>query len=589
MSAVDSAQTMGSDERRLVAIFAADVAGYSRLMRADEQGTMRALQADRGIIDSSIADHRGRIANTAGDSILAEFPSVVDAVRCALTVQRAVADANAAARPGEQRLQFRIGVHVGDVVVKGGDLFGDGVNVAARLQALAEPGGLCLSEEAHRYAARPLSLTCTDLGQQDVKNIDGGIRVFSVRLIGQLASDEPRNPPTMVSERPTVAVLPFGNLSGDGAESHFSDGITDEIITGLARFRSLFVIARNSSFAVRDQSLDLAEVGRRLGVSFLVQGSVRRAGDRLRVTAQLVEAGTGVQLWAERYDRHVDDVFAVQDEVAQTIASTLFGRIEDARLQLALRKPTESMAAYDFFLRGLAHFRGYEDDSNQQAAAMLERAVGLDPQFALAQSYLAFVRCAVDGYAAASRATLDAAFAMAAQAIDRDPQESRCHRMLALVCVYRRELATAQRHLDRALQLNPNDADAMQQMGYVLTLRGKPEDALAWMERSRRLNPFHPTWYNSGLGTTLYSLGRYADAAETFRRLPNPGPWSHARLAACYAQLGEEGKAKALVDAVLQVRPDFSISTFLTRDVLLERAEDREHLREGLIKAGFPS
>ena len=576
-------------ERRLLAIFAADVAGYSRLMRADEQGTLRALQSSREIIDRLISEHRGRIANTAGDSILAEFPSVVDAVQCALTVQRAVAEANAAARPNELRLQFRIGVHVGDVVVKGGDLFGDGVNVAARLQALAEPGGLCLSEEAHRYAARPLSLTCTDLGQQEVKNIDGGIRVFSVRLIGQPASEQPKNPPTKVSERPTVAVLPFGNLSGDGAESHFSDGITDEIITGLARFRSLFVIARNSSFAVRDQSLDLAEVGRRLGVSFLVQGSVRRAGDRLRVTAQLVEAGTGVQLWAERYDRHLDDVFAVQDEVAQTIASTLFGRIEDASLQLALRKPTESMAAYDFFLRGLAHFRGYADDGNQQAAAMLEQAVALDPQFALAQSYLAFVRVAVDGYAAASRATLDAAFAMAAQAVDRDPQESRCHRMLALVCVYRRELATAQRHLDRALQLNPNDADAMQQMGYVLTLRGKPEDALTWMERSRRLNPFHPTWYNSGLGTALYSLGRYADAAETFRRLPNPGPWSHARLAACYSQLGEEGKAKALVDAVLQVRPDFSITTFLTRDVLLERAEDREHLREGLIKAGFPS
>ncbi|MBQ0821530.1 adenylate/guanylate cyclase domain-containing protein [Microvirga sp. HBU67558] len=580
---------MGSDERRLVAIFAADVAGYSRLMRADEQGTLRALQTHRRIIDSGIADHRGRIANTAGDSILAEFSSVVDAVRCALTVQRAVADTNAATRPGEQRLQFRIGVHVGDVVVKGGDLFGDGVNVAARLQALAEPGGLCLSEEAHRYAARPLALTCTDLGQQDIKNIDGGIRVFSVRLTGQATPDEQRTPPTRALERPSVAVLPFENLSGNGAESHFSDGITDEIITGLARFRSLFVIARNSSFAIRDHSLDLAEVGRRLGVSFLVQGNVRRTGDRLRVTAQLVEAGTGVQLWAERYDRHVDDVFAVQDEVAQTIASTLFGRIEDARLQLALRKPTESMAAYDFFLRGLAYFRGYEDDSNQQAAAMLERAVSLDPQFALAQSYLAFVRCAVDGYAAASRATLDAAFAMAAQAVDRDPQESRCHRLLGLVCVYRRELATAQRHLDRALQLNPNDADAMQQMGYVLTLRGKPEDALAWMERSRHLNPFHPTWYNSGLGTTLYSLRRYADAAETFRRLPNPGPWSHARLAACYSQLGEEAKAKVLVDAVLQVRPDFSIPTFLMRDVLLERAEDREHLREGLIKAGFPS
>ncbi len=226
-----------------------------------------------------------------------------------------------------------------------------------------------------------------------------------------------------------MAVLPFANLSGDAADSYFSDGITDEIITGLARFRSLFVVARNSSFAFQDQSVDLAEVGRRLGVSFLVQGSVRRAGDRLRITAQLVEAGTGVHLWAERYDRHLDDVFAVQDEVAQMIASTLFGRIEDARLQQALRKPTDSMEAYDCFLRGLAHFRSHADDSNQQAAAMLERAVALDPQFALAQSYLALVRVAVDGYAAASPAVLDAAFAMASQAVDLDPQESRCHRV----------------------------------------------------------------------------------------------------------------------------------------------------------------
>jgi adenylate cyclase len=255
---------------------------------------------------------------------------VVDAVRCALAIQHAVAEATAAASPNEQQLQFRIGVHVGDVVVKNGDLFGDGVNVAARLQAIAEPGRVCLSEEAHRYAARPLSLTCTDLGQQEVKNIEGGIRAFSVRSMGQPAPNAPIKPPAKPSERPSVAVLPFANLSGDAAESYFSDGITDEIITGLARFRSLFVVARSSFFAFRDQSPDLAEVGRQLGVFYLVQDSVRRAGDRLRITAQLVEAGTGVHLWAERYDRHLDDVFTVQDEVAQMIASTLFGRIEDA-------------------------------------------------------------------------------------------------------------------------------------------------------------------------------------------------------------------------------------------------------------------
>ena len=574
-------------ERKLAAIFAADVAGYSRLMAQDEVGTMRTLTAYREVIDGLIAQHRGRIANTAGDSVLAEFPSVVDAVRCAVEVQEQLREKNEKV-PDERQLRFRIGVHVGDVMLRGGDLFGDGVNIAARLQGLAEPGGVCLSEDAHRYAVRPLSLTSTDLGIQEVKNIHGGVRVFSVRPVIQPTADEPRRKPIRWSERPSVAVLPFDNLSDNAADQYFSDGITEGIITALARFRSLLVVARNSSFAFRDQTTDLPAVARRLGVTYLVQGTVRRAGERLRITAQLIEAGTDVHLWAERYDRQLDDVFTVQDEVAETIASTLFGRIEHAILQSVLQKPTESMIAYDYFLRGVAEFRSYAADSNQRAATLLEQAVALDPQFALAQAYLAFVRVAVAGYASASRTVLDASFAMAAQAVDLDPQESRCHRMLALVCVYRRELATAQRHLDRALQLNPNDADAMQQMGYVLALRGKPQDALVWVERARRLNPLHPTWYNFSLGIALYSLGRYAEAAEAFLHRPNPVPWTSARAAACYAQLGDQTKTASLVDAVLKARPDFSTAIFLARDVLLEREEDREHLREGLRKAGLP-
>jgi TolB-like protein len=518
--------------------------------------------------------------------VLAEFPSVVDAVKCAVAVQDALCKANESI-PEAGRLRFRIGVHVGDVMVRGGDLFGDGVNVAARLQALAEPGGVCLSEDAHRYAARPLSLTSTDLGVQEVKNVDGGVRVFSVHLVGQPTANVTTKP-TQPSERPSVAVLPFDNLSDNDADQYFSDGITEGIITALARFRSLLVVARNSSFAFRDQTPDLPAVARRLGVTYLVQGTVRRAGERLRVTAQLIEAGTDIHLWAERYDRQLDDVFTVQDEVAATIASTLFGRIEDATLQSVLQKPTESMVAYDYFLRGVAEFRSYADDSNQRAATLLEQAVALDPRFALARAYLAFVRVALAGYASASRTVLDASFAMAAQAVDLDPQESRCHRMLALVCVHRRELATAQRHLDRALQLNPNDADAMQHMGYVLALRGKPQDTLVWVERARRLNPLHPTWYNFGLGIALYSLGRYAEAAEAFLHRPNPGPWTSARVAACYAQLGDPAKTASFVNAVLKARPDFSTAIFLTRDILLEREEDREHLREGLRKAGLP-
>jgi tetratricopeptide (TPR) repeat protein len=324
-------------------------------------------------------------------------------------------------------------------------------------------------------------------------------------------------------------------------------------------------------------------------VTFLVEGSVRRAGDRLRITAQLIEAGTGVHLWADRYDRHLGDVFAVQDEVAQMIASTLFGRIEDAKLQQALRKPTNSMEAHDCFLRGLAHYRSHADYGNQEAAAMLEQAVALDPQYALAQSYLAWVRVAIDGYAAASPAVIDAAFTMASQAVDLDPQESRCHRLLGQICLVRREYDTAERHLRRTIELNPNDADALHQMGFLLTIRGRPEEALQWMAAARRLNPFHPTWYNFGLGIALYSLRRYAEAEQALKQLPNPGAWPRPVLAASCAMQAKMVEARAQVTATLRLRPDFSTETFLQRSILLERAEDRDHLREGLIKAGFPS
>jgi TolB-like protein/Tfp pilus assembly protein PilF len=555
-------------------------------MSQDEVGTLRTLTAHREIMDRLIEEHGGRIANTAGDSVLAEFPSAVDAVQCAVEVQKALADLNTGADV-DRTLRFRIGIHVGDVMVRGGDLLGDGVNVAARLESLAEPGGVCLSEEAHHYAHKAVPITFTDLGPQAAKNIEGGIRAFAVEV------NRPSAPPAMKDKgqvhagKPSVAVLPFDNLSGQPDDTYFSDGMSDEIITGLARFRTLFVVARNSSFSFRGKSLELAEIGQRLGVSYLVQGSVRRGGDRVRITAQLIEAATGAHLWGERYDRQVDDLLAVQDEVAQMIASTLFGRIEDATLQQALRKQTDS-AVYDLVLRGLAHFRGYGDDDNQRACEMFERAVALDPQYGLAHAYLAFVRVALAGYGSASPAVLDASFERLTRAVDLDPHESRCRRMLAMICLYRREYGAAERHFQRALELNPNDADGTQQMGYLLALRGRSEEALKYMAAARRLNPFHPTWYNIALGIALYSLGHYGEAAQAFKQLPNPGPWSRARLAACYAQAGLSGEAEAQRAAILKLRPDFSTASYLSQDVLLERAEDREHLRAGLLQAGLP-
>jgi adenylate cyclase len=576
-------------ERRLAAIFAADVAGYSRLMSQDEAGTLRALGAAREIMDSLIAQQGGRIANTAGDSVLAEFPSAVDAVQCAVAVQEKLAEANAGVAE-DRRLQFRIGIHLGDVAVRGGDLLGDGVNIAARLEGMAQPGGVCLSGAVHGFVRKALPLAYTDLGEQRVRNIDEPVQVYALMPAPVPPSQPSDGQPKALSlpDRPSVAVLPFKNVSGDAEENYLSDGITEEIITGLARFRSLFVIARNSSFAFRDDSTDVAEVGRRLGVSHLVEGRVRRFGERLRISAKLIEATTSAHVWAGHYDRKLEDLFAVQDEVAQMIVSTLVGTLEHTRLEQAFRRPTDSIVAYDFLLRGLAYFRGYAEKDNQRACEMFEQAVARDPRFGLAHAYLAFGRVALNGYASAPSEILACSFRRAVHGVDLDPQESRCYRSLGMICLYRRDYDAAERHLARALDLNPNDADGKSQLGYLLALRGKPEEGLEWMAIARRLNPLHPIWYDFSAGIALYSLRRYEEAAQAFKRLPNPGVWARARLAACLAQVGRSAEAQAEAIAILSIRPEFSIQQFMESDVLLERIDDREHLWEGLRRAELP-
>ena len=338
-------------ERRLAAIMAADIVGYSRLIDTDEAGTLAAIRSIRSeVLDPFIADHRGRVVKLMGDGAIVEFGSVVDAVACAVAVQQAVAS-NQGEVPPERQIVFRIGIAIGDVVVEGEDLLGDGVNIAARLESIADPGGICITDAAHSQLAGKVNAPFQDAGEQSLKNISPLVRVWrwTASKAGNAGSTNLRLP-----DRPSVAVLPFDNLSGHPEETYFSDGITEDIITGLARFQPLFVIARNSSFAFRGKPVDMAEIGRKLGVSFLLEGSIRRAGERLRITAQLIEAATGAHVWADRYDRSLENIFAVQDEVARSIAWTLVGRIEDARLQQTLRQPTSSLAAYDCVLRGLA-------------------------------------------------------------------------------------------------------------------------------------------------------------------------------------------------------------------------------------------
>ncbi|CDX27550.1 putative adenylate cyclase 3 [Mesorhizobium sp. ORS 3324] len=569
-------------ERRLAAIMATDIVAYSRLIEADEARTLASIRTLRSqVVDPLIADHRGRVAKLMGDGAIVEFGSVVEAVACAVAMQEGTA-AHQREVPPESRIVFRIGINVGDVVVEDGDLLGDGVNIAARLEALAEPGSICISDAAQKQLVGKTDLAFEDTGERTLKNIGQPVRVWRW---SNKATPAAAGAPPPLPDRPSIAVLPFDNLSGQPEETYFSDGITEDIVTGLTHFRSLFVISRNSSFAFRGKSVEMAEIGRRLGVSYLLEGSVRRAGARVRVTAQLIEAATGAHLWAERYDRNLDDIFTVQDEVAQTIVSTLVGRIEDARLQLSLRKPTTSLVAYDCFLRGMAHF----NTANQQALEMFEKAVALDPRYAVAHSYRAFVKVAQNGHAAAPTEVLDAAFTEAKHALELDPLESRCHRILSTICLYRREYDVAEQYLRRAFDLNPNDADGLIMKGRLLAFRGRPEEALVFLEAAGRLNPLHFRWYDVHFGVAFYSLRRFAEAAQAFKQMHLPSSWSSARLAACYAQLELTEAAQAAVAEVLRLQPDFSTAEYMRKSVLLERAEDRELLREGLIKAGLPA
>ena len=374
-------------ERRLVAILAADVEGYSRLMGADEVATLQALTERRAILDGLISAHRGRIANTAGDSVLAEFVSAVDAVQCAVEAQAELAKANLGL-PAERHVNIRIGIHVGDVMVKGGDLFGDGVNIAARLQTLASAGGTCISGAAHDQVRKILPFAFADLGVQQVKNIEEPVRAFAVTAKSTGAAVYPAgslsapadNKPLALPDKPSIAVLPFQNMSGDPEQEYFADGMAEDIITALSRFKALFVIARNSSFTYRGRAVDVRQVGRELGVRYVLEGSVRKAANRVRITGQLVDTATGAHLWADHFDGTLDDIFDLQDQLTATIVGAIAPRVEQAEIERTKRKPTDRLDAYDYYLRGVA---GLNIRRAAEARKLFLKAVELDPSFAV--------------------------------------------------------------------------------------------------------------------------------------------------------------------------------------------------------------
>jgi adenylate cyclase len=581
-------------ERRLAAVLAADMVGYSRLMEVDETGTLARLKTHRiELIDPAIAKNRGRIIKTTGDGMLVEFHSVADAVMCAAEVQRRMARRNADVSPARW-MQFRIGINLGDVIVEENDIFGDGVNVAARLEMLAEPGGICVSGAVRDQVGDRLDdVAFEDLGDQSVKNIARPIRVFRVRLEPD-ATTAPADAKdaavaTAISKKPSIAVLPLVNMSGDPEQEFFADGLTEDIITELSRFHDLLVISRNSTFVYKGKAVKVQEVAREFGVDYILEGSVRKAGDRIRVTVQLIDAETDRHIWAERYDRELEDIFAIQDEMTRAIVATLPGRVEAATHDRAKRKPTDNMAAYECVLTArVLHHRSMRED-NAEAQRLLDRALALDPNYAHAHAWKACVlgQTWVYEWCADRDATLQQVAAELETALALDDNDSDVHRILAALNLTREDHDKAAYHQERALALNPNYDLVVVQQGELLTWLGRPEEGIDWIKKAMRLNPYHPERFWSHLGRACYCAEKYAEAAEAFSRITRPDHTHHAFLAATFARMGNAVAATAHAAEVLKREPKFSVAVYLATQHY-KRDVDRKRHEAGLLMAGLP-
>jgi len=568
-------------QRQLSAILAADVAGYSRLIGLDEQGTLARLkELRRTVIDPKISEHRGRIVKTMGDGLLVQFASAVDAVNCAVEIQRHTAEQNSGAEE-ERRIEFRMGINLGDVVVDGDDIHGEGVNIAARLEALSQPGGICVSASVHDQVRDKLEVDFADAGEQLLKNIARPVRVYRCKSW----TGHKRTAPTP-NDKPSIAVLPFDNISGDPDQTYFSDGITEDIITELSRFRSLSVIARNSSFAFRKERIDINEIARRLRVQFVLEGSVRRAGNRVRITAQLINALTGAHLWAERYDRELKDIFAVQDEVVRTVVATVAGRLEATGAEIAKRKPPESLVAYDYVLRGLEQLNLEGEEHNSEAHRLFQKAVELDPQYAVGQAYLALA-IYVQWMDSRAPGELERALSFARRALELDENDSRCHRIVSAIYVQLREYDRAEFHSDRSIALNPNDALTAVYRGGLLRHIGRAEEGIAWVRKGMQQDPYHPSWYWNTLAFVLHAAGRYAEALDAYSRMVQRPSFYHAYVAACHAELGQMDKAQKHAALALQAKPDFSV-TARGKQLPWRNDADVQKFLDGLRKAGLP-
>lgn len=574
--------------RRLAAILAADVVGYSRLMGQDERGTLERLKALRKeLVQPKISEHGGRIVKLMGDGLLAEFHSVVEAVESAVDIQQAM-QVREPDLPDEQRIALRIGINLGDVMIEGSDLYGDGVNVAARLEALAEPGGICLSGPAFDMVDGKLDLAFEDAGEQQVKNIAKPVRVYRLPSGGKRdAPSTPPEKPLLVPNKPSVAVLPFENMSGDREQEYFSDGLAEDIITALSHWRSFPVIARNSSFSFKGQHARVGKIAKELGARYILEGSVRKSGNRLRVTAQLIDANTDHHVWAERFDRQLEDIFDIQDEITNRIAATIVPELEHFEHRHTSVKRTEDLNAWDYYLRGMETFHDETCEGTASSIRMFQAAVDLDPNYCdawarLGWAYGRFVmfKCVDD-----PDATLRLGFEASRKAVALDNSSAVAHMGLGECHIWAEETDLGLAEAQIALELNPNFAIAAMSVGNRLDLVGRTEEGIAQMEKALTLNPRDPNrWrYMAYLSRAYIGREEYQQAADWARKaaLLRPDlPEALFRCAVCVAHLDEVDEAKALLDRCNAIDPNYLLTMADWRPYLDKKRN--EHVLNGL-------
>jgi adenylate cyclase len=583
-------------ERRLAAILAADVAGSCRLIGIDEEGALAQLKTlRRTLFDPKTSEHRGRIVKNTGDGALVEFASVVDAVRCADEIQRGIAELNIDV-PLAKRIEFRIGIHVGDIIIEDDDIFGDGVNIAVRLEGVAEPGGISISDDAHRQIRGKVDIIFEDTGSQPLKNIAEPMRVWRVpngravpTLPNRVPVDEAK--PLALPDKPSIAVLPFQNMSGDPDQDYFADGMVDEITTALSRFKSLFVIARNSSFTYKGRAVDIKQVGRELGVRYVLEGSVRKAAGKVRIIGQLIDAATGVHLWADRFEGDLNDIFALQDRMTESVVSAIEPKMFQTEIDLAARRPN-NLSAYDLCLRAIPQFYSLTRGGSAEALRLASRALEIDPQYGVAATIAGgchFLNIA-QAWAADPKSETAEGLRLLRLALSIGGSDPETLSLLGRLTAFSSDdLDTAREMVDRAVASNPNSAFAWNNRGWTYQMVGQYEEAIQSFERAIRLSPFDPglVLIFAGMGIAFIGLGRFDDAVASAKKALSENPAvavAYRCLASALAHLGREAETREAAASLLQLEPDFRISEWVARGGVSRG----QMYVDGLRKAGLP-